>query len=116
MNNAPVSISTLLIPLNSATARKARRQAASAAPSSEAAKFCPGGRGSCVIVECLAPNRVYHDPAYQWLSIGGIIIAWFTPNSIHAGRELPGCRLQMKPDRKPNQTKRLFPALDLAAS
>src|ERR1700761_9175701 len=63
MNNAPVSISTLLMPLNSATARNARRQAASAAPSSEAAKFSLGGRGNCVIAESLAPTQVISRPS-----------------------------------------------------
>src|SRR5579872_4242763 len=58
MNNAPVSMSTLLMPLNSATARNARRQAASAAPSSEAAKLSPARRGSGIIAESLAPGRV----------------------------------------------------------
>ena len=68
-------------------------------------------------MECLAPNRVYHDPAYQWLSIGGIIIAWFTPNGSRARGDGPGCertslgRLQIKLDRKSNQRREPFVAL-----
>ena len=57
MNSAPVSISRLLMPLNRAIARKARRQAPSAAASSELAGGCRSGPSAWVIGS---------PPPYQW--------------------------------------------------
>src|SRR5471032_3301946 len=55
MNSAPVSIRRLLIPLNSAMAIKARRQAPSAAASSELAGCCRDGPTGWLI------RRAYHS-------------------------------------------------------
>ena len=56
----------LLMPLNSAMARNARRQASSAATSSELAGGCRNGRGSWIIEWRLSPYRpFYHDPGRQ---------------------------------------------------
>jgi hypothetical protein len=88
MNNAPVSMSKLLIPLKSATARNARRQAASAPPNSEAAKTCPGGRESCVIVELpgTKPGNIMTRFANGYPSAGSSYLG-LRPSGIQAGRE-----------------------------
>src|SRR5579859_4625786 len=52
MNNAPVSIRMLLIPLKTAVATKARRQAPSAAESSEPAGCCCAGARAEFIKDC----------------------------------------------------------------
>src|SRR5690349_7485200 len=53
MNSAPVSISTLLMPLNTAVATKARRQAPSAVASSELAGCCCAGARAEFIKDCV---------------------------------------------------------------
>src|SRR5580658_865192 len=76
MNTAPVSMRRLLMPLNSAMPRKARRQALSAAASSELTGCGRAGRGSWLIK---VPNTVphsYHDRTYKLTSVRRRIGTW----------------------------------------